>query len=69
MQETSYEASQEFRGEPGQRCVNERRSIDLKDTEEMEFTDDGGDRRRGEILDEFHSFHFNSWVVEAPQLK
>lgn len=49
--------------------MNEKRSIDLKDTEEMEFTDDGGDRRRGEILDEFHNFHVNSWVVEAPQLK
>lgn len=49
MEETSYEASQVFWGEPGQRCENEKRSIDLKDTEEVEFTDDEGDRRRGEI--------------------
>ena len=38
---------------------------DLRDIKEMEFTDDGGDRGRGGILDEFQDSHFNSWVVMA----
>lgn len=62
MEETSYETSQAFMGEPGPKCAHEKKGVDLKVIEEVEFTDDGG-RRRSKILDKFPNSHFNGWVI------